>query len=142
MNRETVTNQQQYSLGDLIKRIEELGTKKNNDEVKTVCFDFGTAEPFGLSSWRGDYSELGVNYRLSGYDNEDNHFGECKADEFLHELKEANGKEFTGWKGGEFKMHLDTPLWVANSGNGSHTAIVGVYDEGFQLVILTAYCHY
>lgn len=59
--------------------------------------------------------------------------------ELLTELKSAIGKEYTGWKGGEFRMDENTPVWVANSGNSGHTAIVDVLDEGWQVILVTEY---
>lgn len=129
-------------LGQLISLIEKAGLTQDDGEFKLVSFDFGSAEPTTLDSWRGVYSELALGYRLTGYDapdQEKNHFSTCRADKLLEELKSAIGKEFTGWKGGEFTMNEDTPVWVSNPGNGSRTGVVGVLDETWQIVILTSY---
>lgn len=130
----------QITLGELIKQIEDAGTK-NGDEDKTVCFDFGSAIPTVLDSWRGSYDELALGYELSGYDG-NGKYEEATAEKLLTELKSAIGKTFTGWKGGDFTMSENTPIWVSNPGNCGNTAIVGILDKDYRLVILTAYCEY
>ena len=139
---ESFSNSNQFSLGKLISEIEKCGLEKNDGEIKDVYFDFGTAIPTDLDSWRGSYSELALGYRLSGYDNSNEHFADCKADKLLEHLKSAIGKEYTGWKGGEFTMNENTPIWVANSGNSGNTSIIGVLDDGWRLVLITSYCEY
>ena len=129
----------QLSLGQLISELENLDLKYDEKEMKSICFDFGSAIPTTLDSYRGYYDELAIGYTLTGYDNNDNHFGDKKADEFLKELKATIGKEFTGWKGGEYTMDENTPLWIANPGNAGGTGVVGVIDVSWQIVILTAY---
>ena len=39
-------------------------------------------------------------------------------DALLTRCREAMGKEFTGYKGGEFMMGTSTPLWIASYGYG------------------------
>ena len=39
-------------------------------------------------------------------------------------------------------MDADTPVWVANQGNADNTAIIGVLDCGWKIILLTAYCEY
>jgi len=139
---ESFSNSNQISLGQLIEEIEKCGLEKNDGEIKDVHFDFGTAIPTDLASWRGSYNELALGYRLCGYDNNNEHFADCKADKLLNHLKEAVGKEYTGWKGGDFFMNKNTPIWVANQGNSGNTAIVGVLDDEWRLVLITSYCEY
>jgi hypothetical protein len=138
----TFAQSPQLSLGELIKEIERCEIFKDDKTPKEVDFDFGSAVPTKLDSWRGSYSELALGYKLSGYDNDAEHFASCKADELLKELKDAIGKEYTGWKGGDYIMDENTPIWVANPGNGGETGIVGVIDRGYKLVILTAFCEF
>lgn len=134
----------QLTLGELINIIKysdcyrnrEKYTKKYDDE-SNVVFDFGTAFPSGIGSWRGDYSQLAIKYTLSGYDGEQ--FAHTSVSEFLKMLEECEGKEFTGWKGGEFVMTKDTPLWVDNDGNCSQTIVSGMIDREYQIVIETRF---
>jgi hypothetical protein len=132
----------QLSLGELINEIEKCGIQKNDGGDKEVCYDFGTAIPTDLDSYRGSYNELALGYKLTGYDNDAEHLKDVKAKDLLQHLKEAIGKEYTGWKGGEYTMSKDTPLWVANSGNAGSTAILGVLDDGWRLILLTAYVQF
>ena len=138
----------QLTLGQLISEIEKCGTTYGpENEDKKVCFDFGSAVPTSLASWRGSYDELALGYRLSGYDapnQEKHHFNDQTAEKLLKELKSGmvTGVTFPGWKGGDYQMDEDTPLWVANVGNVDNTCIVGVLDIGWQIVICTAYCEY
>lgn len=136
------SNSPQLSLGELIAEIEKCGVLKDNGEDKEVCYDFGTAIPTKLDSYRGSYDELALGYKLTGYDNDAEHLTEIKAKDLLNHLKEAIGKEYTGWKGGNYTMSKDTPVWVANSGNAGSTAIVGILNDGWRLILLTAYCEY
>lgn len=133
---------QQLSLGEFIKELESVDLKYDEETYKDVDFDFGTALPTQLDSWRGSYDEIALGYKLSGYDNNSEHFTNNKADKLLEHLKSAIGKEYTGWKGGEFIMDENTPVWVANPGHSGNTGIVGVLDAGYKLVIITAYCEY
>lgn len=133
----------QLTLGQIISKLERCElTRGENDEPKHVDYDFGTAIPTTLHSWRGSYSELALGYKLSGYDNDEDHFAKMTASDLLAELKSAIGKEFTGWKGGEFVMNEDTPVWVANQGNVGNTGIINVVDNGHRIVLMTAYCEY
>lgn len=131
----------QITLGQLIKQIEDAGLKCKDDSPKTISFDFGSALPTRLDSWRGSYSELALGYVLSGHDGEGDYEG-TTAEKLLTELKSAIGKIFTGWKGGDYVMGENTPVWVANPGNSNDTGIIGILDVGYKLVILTAYCEF
>lgn len=139
---ERFSKSNQLSLGELINELEKVDLKYDDKTYKSVEFDFGSAVPTDLDSWRGSYNELALGYRLSGYDNQDEHFAECKADKLLEHLKESIGKEYSGWKGGEFTMSENTPIWVANSGNSGNTSVVGVYDANYKIVIITQYCEF
>lgn len=57
-------------------------------------------------SYRGYYSDLAFE-RSDGF---------RKASEILSDCLSALGKTFEGWKGGDFLMSEDTPLWIATEG--------------------------
>ena len=57
--------------------------------------------------------------------------------DLIKQLKEAVGKVYTGYKGGDYTMTEDTPLWVANYGETGSTAITGVLDQGWCVLIVT-----
>lgn len=129
-------------LGEIISEIEKAGLVSENGDDKQIFFDFGSAIPTKLDSYRGFYEQLALGYTLTGYDSQDNHFKNITAKELLAELKSAIGKEFTGWKGGEFIMNEKTPVWVSNSGNCSNTIVLGILNKNYQLIILTGYYEY
>lgn len=118
----------QLSLGELIDRCEKI-LKGGNGECYVV-FDFENAHPESFDSWRGIYAELALGFQFER---------SVKLSEFIESAKDAVGQTFYGYKGGEFTMTKDTPVWVANYGNSGGTAVVGVLDEGWQAVILTEY---
>lgn len=117
--------QQTMTLGELIKALERY------DDKLDCRFDFGRHRPSCLGSWRGDYSELS----LISADNE----GQITVGEVRKMLKGANGKRYTGWKGGEFKMNLKTRLWTDQDGDCTHTGIVGVTSNASSAIIQTAF---
>ena len=131
----------QFTLGELINAIEKCGVKRDRDgEPKTIVFDFGSAQPTIIASWRGAYNEMALGYELSGYDVQDSN--QVDAERFLNYLKLTIGETFEGWKGGDYIASEDCPLWVANPGNNSNSVIIGIYDAGYELVLLTGYTEY
>lgn len=145
---ESLKTSPQLTLGELILKLEPLKQtwtsydgKETND--KTVRFDFASCFPTCLSSWRGSYSELALEWDGSGYDpkaNKDSSPMGLK--DFLQMLKDAIGKEYTGWKGGEYTMGKNTPLWVSNAGNSDHTGILDIKDDTYEVVLITGECQY
>lgn len=95
-----------------------------------VLYDFGSFVPVGIDSYRGYYDQLALGFA---------EYKEVKASALLTACKDAIGATFTGWKGGDFNMGEQTPLWVANRGDAHGTAIVGIVDEDYRAIIETAY---
>jgi hypothetical protein len=144
MREASFANSPQLTLGELLALLKDIPTKRGDDAV-TIEFDFGTAYPTGFSSWRGSYAEIAINYALSGYDDwegKDAQFDHKDLADFVKELEGAIGKTYTGWKGGEFTMTADTPVWVANDGNVGNTGVIGIKNEEWHVVLLTGYCEY
>ena len=102
----------QFSLNDLIDRLEEL--------PQDMPILLGEAD-----SYRGYYSDLAF---APLYDTEPRTVKEA-----LDAAEDAHGKTFEGYKGGEFTMEGDTPVWYSHYGSCG-PAIIGITDEG---VILT-----
>lgn len=46
----------------------------------------------------------------------------------IAEAKSCLNKKFYGWKGGEYLMTENTPIWVANNGHTSHFVIAKVEE--------------
>lgn len=107
------------TLGGLIAALEAV-------EAETpVQFDSGGA-PAEPDSYRGYYSDLAF-----CADSEARNAGEVLAD-----CKSALGGTFTGYKGGEFVMEADTPLWVAPYGCCG-PAIVDTRQADGKLILVT-----
>ena len=132
---------EQLTIGQVIDALEEMDLMYDKKEQKEVDFDFGSAIPTTIDSWRGVYYMAALGYELSGYDNNENHFNKTGAKDLLAELKGSieSGRTYQGWKGGEYSYDRDTELWVANSGNSGNTGIIEVMDDGYRIVLKTGY---
>ena len=112
------------TLGAIITCLREF-----NQDCK-IEFDFGHIIPLGFISWRGSYNELALLY---GYSSNRHVY----VKDLLRQCEEANGMTFAGYNCGEFKMSLDTPVWVDNDGDISHTAIIDIKEVGEYVYIIT-----
>lgn len=111
----------QMTLGALISALEACKADSY------VQFVFAGLCPGRLRSYRGFYDHLAID--PSG---EFRHVGE-----FLAHAKSVLGSTMTGYKGGEYVMDDDTPVWVAPWGDTSTTRVVGVQNEDWRVKILT-----
>jgi hypothetical protein len=100
----------QYTLGDLIDRLYQL--------PPDMLILLGEAE-----SYRGYYRDLA----FVPLDQP------RTVREARNEAENADGGTFEGYKGGDFTMDLDTPVWYSHYGDCG-PKIMGITDEG---VILT-----
>lgn len=139
-------DQPQLSLGELIAALEKLPLtfdSQGAQHPKDVYFDFGQTAPGHLTSYRGNYSELAITFndpdRTAYYG-----YTIPTAEAFLAMLRAAlaPGRTFGGWKGGEYRMTAETPVWVAPWGQSGYTAVVGVRDLETEIVIDTAWCEF
>jgi hypothetical protein len=119
------STEEQITLGEFIKQL------KLRPQDQGICFDFGGLEPNDIGSYRGFYDELSIGFAESGRFR--------NVGELLAELEDAVGKVFEGYKGGDFRMGRETPLWVANYGMTGSTMIVGLRECDYTTVIATAY---
>lgn len=111
-------------LGDIIEALEQAPPDA------AVVFDFCGFTPDGIDSWRGVYSDLAI-----GCGERHRH---VPVRDFLNVLRDADGKVFTGYKGGDYRMGLETPVWVSNYGDADSTAVVRVTHNRYQAVLHTA----
>ena len=126
---EEMKTSEQLTLGELILLFENI--EKTNE----VRFDFGYFCPGSLISWRGSYCELAIEY--------DERENDTTVEIFSAKLKSAIGKTFCGYKGGDFMMGKTTPVWAANYGDANCTAVVGVRQLDWGMVIIeTKYIDY
>jgi len=111
------------TLGAAIDELGKLPTRY------VVVFDHSNLCPGVEQSYRGYYSDLAFE--------PDN--GDPKTvDEFLHQLQGALDQEYTGYKGGEFRMGKDTPLWEASYGTSADShAIIGMHIDLERVILLT-----
>jgi len=96
----------QMTLGDVIDR---LGQMDQTIEMEGIGY---------AHSYRGYYSDLA--------------FGRCdkrKVADVLEVAKECMGKTFEGYKGGDFDMGRNTPVWIASYGSCG-TRIMAINDDG------------
>lgn len=102
----------QLTLGQLIDKLE---AQLDYAQHYRAAFDDGYFHPMGLSSWRGLYTDLAIEFA-----DDDS----LQVRTFLLLLKGAIDSDFEGYKGGQFKMHRGSRLWIANYGDSygfSHT---------------------
>jgi hypothetical protein len=83
--------------------------------------------PGSLDSYRGYYEQLAIEPEMGGDGKK------VTVEEFLKRLEEAVGATFTGYKGGEFTMDRDTPIWIAEYSMSSPwscrvTGVTNLYD--------------
>jgi len=120
------------TLGELISKLEKTTDKTSKN--KGVYFDFCHTVPIGIGSYRGYYDQLAIEW---GGGNNRGVEGELNLLEFIKLLKETEGKTFEGYKGGQFKMGLETPVWVANYSCVGDTAIIKVKDFKWCTILKT-----
>lgn len=110
-------------LGDLIDAIEACPPTWH------VYFDFCQCVPTTLASYRGFYDHLAIAFETDG---------QMAVEALLAELRQAVGNVFWGYKGGEYTMTENTPVWVANRGRYTQTAIVAVRRTSWCVLLETA----
>lgn len=81
-----------------------------------------------LDSYRGYYSDLA--FEPCG--------GQTTVAALLQECLDAMGKEFTGYKGGEYLMGESTPLWVSEYGTASGERLMDLDASGDVVKPVTA----
>lgn len=121
---------EQITLGELLKQLRRC----RDDEGETdVRFDFCGAIPTDFRSYRGFYDQVALGYGFGGIDT---------VEQLMCRVQIAIGKTYEGYKGGQFTMTEDTPVWVDVWGEYTSTAIVGVEYIEYQAIIRTAHIPY
>lgn len=104
----------QMTLGRFISELEELPQDK---EIENICLPH---------SYRGYYSDLALKKES----------GTRTVGSLLEELKsKCLGQTFTGYKGGDFYMDENTPMWIAEYGSCG-VKIMNI-EEGEKLSLST-----
>lgn len=129
------------TIRELINAVKNCGIKKEDGSYKAIMFDFCTAIPTNFDSWRGSYDLLALNYKLTGRDNHEG-LQEMRANDFIDMCEKTIGKEFTGYKGGEYVMNEHTAVWIDNYGAYTETGLVGVKSDDYCIYLKTAKIEY
>lgn len=97
-----------------------------------VWFDFDNMKPTGhFYSYRGIYSDVAL-----GYDQEGDPLSVA---ELIDKLTGMIGSTVTGYKGGDYKVQPETPVWVSKPSNAFGTAVVAVHRTNYMVVLCTAW---
>lgn len=120
-----------------------LNTLEAADSDAPVRFSNGVT-PTRFASWRGRYNDLTLYHGGSWNRSPDDDPGytedpECTVRDLLQLAREADGGTFQGYKGGDYTMRLDTPIWADDYGCCDYMAIVGSRVEDGALVLVTQY---
>lgn len=113
-------------LGKLIKELSKLNQEST---VLIECELFTDIHVSAkISSYRGYYEQLALSY---GFDSNDT------VKDILKSCKEAVGKKFHGYKGGDYTMDENTNVWVSNYGRCSGLKIVNLKADKYGCVKIT-----
>lgn len=100
-----------------------------------VVFAFGGCVPTTVASSRGDYATPALGWSAAGYT------GEGVAPTvgaLVVELEEAtDGREYPGWKGGEYRFTREQSICVDNPGDWTSTHLAWVEDQDWRVVLHT-----
>lgn len=77
-------------------------------------------DPCGIRSYRGYYEELAIPGTMNKA---------STIDTWIKCLRDVNGSTYQGYKGGEYVMTRNTPLWAASYGDNSARFIQAVIAE-------------
>ena len=116
------------TLGELITTLERKVS--GCEACAEIRFDFVYFRPTHLHSWRGDYSQLALGYSKEGT---------THASDLLTLLQDAEGKDFTGYKGGEYTATRGKVIFVAEANEVGSTGIVDVKEYCGDLILETAH---
>lgn len=98
---------------------------------RMVYFDWCRIGVGSFSSYRGYYDHLALSWEDSP---------RTTLADLLAKIADANGGTFQGWKGGEYRMTSDTPVWVGRPGESTGFGIVGVTDDEWCIKLITKDC--
>jgi hypothetical protein len=94
-----------------------ISTLEAFNSTTPVVFAHGGI-PTRLVSWRGSYDELSLDWDMEPRT-------PPTVEELLADARNALEKTFTGYKGGQYRMHETTPIWADPWGECLYNAITG-----------------
>ncbi len=110
------------TLGALVSELEKA------DASMPVIYDMTEpCSPSAPDSYRGYYDDLSFPPSSTP----------ITVGELLRDAKDAIGRTFQGYKGGDFEMHEKTPLWASPYGISNGIAIIGSKVIGDRFVLIT-----
>jgi hypothetical protein len=106
----------QMTLGAFIAALDEAPSDS------WILIDVLGLVPKELDSYRGYYDHLALGFSTDGHQT---------TAAVLADAKAAMGRCFQGYKGGDYYMNEDTPIWVASYGKSGGLRVVGIgcYDR-------------
>lgn len=116
----------EYNLGMLINDLEKCDKPKYKIRIEGT-----NVYPNYFHSWRGSYCELALEPTTEP----------ITIEELLVQAKEADGKTYTGWKGGEFTMDKFTPIHIAEMGHSffgdERAKVIGIkkVNKHYEIII-------
>jgi len=108
------------TLGEAIAKLEAMDAA-----LPVVCSDDTSSAPGYAMSYRGYYSDLA--------------FAPVPATDvgaFLATCRNALDTTMEGYKGGEYLMHKDVPLWIAEYGCSGNRAVVDLVQVDDKAVLV------
>lgn len=113
---------QPLNLGEIIAKLEKIFADGFGDAY--ITFDWGCAWPTGLDSYRGNYSQLCLEF--SG-----EHRCHITVKGLLDKLKGKLGATVTGWKGGDYTVEEHQDVYVCCAGCTDDTRVIDIqHDRG------------
>jgi hypothetical protein len=111
------------TLGELIAALRDMP-----EDLRVDCGDVDGEHPGRATSYRGYYSDLAFMPTKDA----------TTAGELLKICEATLGTTLEGYKGGDFLMDANTPLWISEYGSSSGRAVIGITVDGpAKLIIKT-----
>lgn len=123
-------SEEMFTLGDLIKELEKY-PKDWGVYIKPFHLI-----PLSFHSYRGYYSDLCLTYATREEVPDRN---EVTVGTLLDLAKEANGKTFYGYKGGEFEMSERTPIWISDVDFSTGMTIANIEEYFDGCIVINCY---
>lgn len=113
----------QWTLGQLIDALEKA-------KPKLIFHGYASLYVDEIQSYRGFYEDLAIGATTEFTE------GCYDGTAFLEYVKACEGREFEGYKGGDYTATRNTPLWIANWGMCGDTIVTGLHVDGEFAYIL------
>lgn len=121
----------------IIELVSMLSEYDENLEVLIDDVEAGYVYPTGLSSYRGYYTDIQIEFAHAKHGD----INTTTVGNLISDLSEAIGKTYTGYKGGDFTMSKITPVWIDNYGRCRNIVVTHVDLDGMQVIIRTMERH-